>query len=86
MPRYGAAVAGPGMPMCNRGMAEMNGLDRPRLLAALMLLVIALFVGAGMPRDARWRGRLRLAAIIAFLCALAVALAEIALWWDGLRR
>ncbi len=64
----------------------MNGLDRQRLLAGLMLLVMALFVSAGLPRAARWRGRLRLAAIIGFLVAVAAALAEIALWWAGLRR
>jgi hypothetical protein len=68
-----------------RGMAEMNGLDRQRLLSALVLLVMALFVGGGLAQGARWRGRLRRAAIIAFLFALTAALIEIALWLTGLR-
>lgn len=63
----------------------MTGLDRPRLLTALMLLAMALFVSAGRPRDARWRGRLRRAAIVAFVCAVAVAIGEIGLWWAGFR-
>jgi hypothetical protein len=67
-------------------MAEMNGLDRQRLLTALVLLVMALFVGGGLPRDARWRRRLRRAAIIAFLFGVVAALAEIALWAAGFRR
>jgi hypothetical protein len=77
-PPLAAAPASP------RGMADMNGLDRQRLLTALILVVMALFVSAGAPFAARWRSQLRLAAIVGFLIALAVALAEIVLWWTGL--
>lgn len=58
----------------------MNGIDRHRLLAALILLVMALFVAAGYPPVARWRRPLMRAAIIGFAIAVAVALGEIALW------
>ena len=61
----------------------MNGFDRQRLLTALILLVMALFVASGVPPAMRWRRKLRLAAIAAFFIALALALAEIALWWTG---
>lgn len=64
----------------------MNGLDERRLLAALMLLAMALFVGAGLPREARWRLWLRRATVAAFVVALAATLLEIALWWNGLHR
>ena len=58
----------------------MSEFDRQRALAALILLVMALFVSAGTPYAARWRRQLRLAAIVGFVVALAVALGEIALW------
>lgn len=58
----------------------MGDFDRQRLLTALVLLAMALFVSAGAPFAARWRRQLRLAAIIGFLVALAVALGEIAFW------
>jgi hypothetical protein len=61
----------------------MNGFDRQRWLTALILLVMALFVSAGTPFAARWRRQLRLAAIVGFLVALAVALGEIAFWLIG---
>lgn len=61
----------------------MNGFDRLRALAALILLVMALFVSAGTPYAARWRRQLRLAAIVGFLVALAVALGEIGFWLIG---
>ena len=64
----------------------MNGFDRQRLLAALMLLVIALFVGAGAPFAARWYRQLRLAAIIGFIIALVAALVEIGIWLIGSGR
>jgi hypothetical protein len=85
-PAMRSAPAGPGGGRTMPGMAEMNGLDRQRLLTALVLLVMALFVGGGMARDPRWRGRLRRAAIIAFLFAAVAALAEIALWAAGFRQ
>ena len=49
----------------------MNDFDRQRWLAALILLVMALFVSAGTTFAARWRRQLRLAAIIGVLVALA---------------
>jgi hypothetical protein len=61
----------------------MNGFDRQRMLTALMLVVMALFVASGRPFPARWRRRLRLAAIGGFVVALAAALAEIVWWWSG---
>lgn len=64
----------------------MNGFDRQRLLGALILVVMALFVSAGTPFAARWRRPLRLAAIIGFLVASAAALAEIVFWWTGVGR
>jgi hypothetical protein len=51
----------------------MNPFDRQRAIMALVLLASALFVAAGMPYAARWRRRLRAAAIIGFLIALAAA-------------
>ncbi len=61
----------------------MNGLDRQRLLVALILVVMALFVSTGTPFAARWHRQLRRAAIVGFFIALALALAEIALWLTG---
>jgi multisubunit Na+/H+ antiporter MnhB subunit len=61
----------------------MAGLPREPLLAALTLAVMALFVASGYAAPARWRRRLRLAAIVAFVAALVAALAGIALWWAG---
>jgi hypothetical protein len=59
----------------------MSGFDRQRLLTALILLVMALFVSAGLPIAARWRGPLRYAAIIGFFIALAMVFGEIAFWF-----
>ena len=61
----------------------MNGFDRQRVLSALILVVMALFVSGGAPFAARWRRPLRLAAIAGFFIALALALAEIVWWWTG---
>jgi hypothetical protein len=80
---YGIAGAGRDAPARVRGMAEMDGFDRQRLFSALILVVTALFVSSGVPQLTRWRRRLRLAAIVGFLIALAAALADIALWWAG---
>lgn len=62
----------------------MQGFDRQRLLTALILVVMALFVSAGTPFAARWHRQLRRAAIIGFVIAVALALAEIGFWWAGL--
>jgi hypothetical protein len=67
-------------------MAEMNGFERQRLLVALMLAVMALFVASGSPFAARWRPWLRRAAIIGFAVAAALALGEIAVWLTGSSR
>ena len=63
----------------------MNPFDRQRAIMALVLLASALFVAAGMPYAAHWRRRLRAAAIIGFLIALAAALAEVGIWLAGPR-
>ena len=64
----------------------MNAFDRHQALAALIFLVMALFVSAGTPFAARWRRQLRLAAIVGFLVAVTAALGEIALWLIGRNR
>jgi hypothetical protein len=64
-------------------MAAMSDCDHQRWLTALILMVMALFVSAGTPFAARWRRQLRLAAIVGFVVALAVAMGEIALWLIG---
>lgn len=61
----------------------MNAFDRQRLVAALTLLVVALFVSGGVAPAARWRRALRRAAILAFALAVAAALGEIAWWWSS---
>jgi len=58
----------------------MNGFDRQQWFSALVLLVIALFVSAGLPLPPPWRRRFRVAAISLFAAALVVVLALIALW------
>jgi hypothetical protein len=61
----------------------MNGFDRQRMLSALILVVITLFVFSGAPFGLRWRRELRLAAVIVFFIGLAAALVEILFWWIG---
>ena len=61
----------------------MNTFDRHQMLAALMMLVMALFISAGYPPAARWRRELRIASIVLFIVAVIVALAEIAMWLGG---
>lgn len=64
----------------------MSGFERQRMLSALILLVIALFVAGAYPPAARWRRELRLAAIIAFFAAAFWVLAEIGLWLTAAAR
>jgi len=61
----------------------VNDFDRQRLLSALILVVMALFVASGAPPASRWRRPMRLAAIAGFVIAVALALSEIVLWWAG---
>ena len=58
----------------------MSGFDRHQALAALTAMVAALFVASGYPPAARWRARLRGAAIVVLLIALMAALIEVVLW------
>jgi hypothetical protein len=62
------------------GGLAVNAFDRGRLLSALILVVMALFVASGTPGAARWRRPMRQAAILGFLVAVALAVIEIALW------
>ena len=55
----------------------MNDLNRQQMFLALIGLVMALFVMSGLP--GRWRRQLRMAAIVVFIVAVAIALVEIAL-------
>jgi hypothetical protein len=61
----------------------MAGFERHQALAALTALVAAVFVASGYPPAPRWRRQLRRAAILLFLIALGVALAEVAIWLAG---
>jgi hypothetical protein len=61
----------------------MGGIDRQQWFSALILVIMALFVSSGLPQPARWRRRLRLAALAGFIVALIATLVEIALWWSG---
>ena len=59
----------------------MNGIERHQAFAALIGLVAALFVMAGLPGP--WRRQLRAAAVAVFVLALLAVLVEIALWLAG---
>ncbi len=61
----------------------MKWLESERALSAIILLVMALFVASGTPAAGRWNRPLRLAALIGFGVALALALGETAFWWAG---
>ena len=61
----------------------MSGFDRQRVLSALILVIIVLFVFAGSPFAGRWRRGLRLAAVVVFFIGLAAALVDIFFWWIG---
>ena len=65
-------------------MPYLDDFNRQRLLSALMLLVVALFVSSGYTPAARWRRQLRIAAITVFAIAVAFALAQIG-WWLAAR-
>jgi phosphotransferase system glucose/maltose/N-acetylglucosamine-specific IIC component len=61
----------------------MSAFERQQALAALVAVVMALFLAAQYPPAARWRRALRRAAILCFLIALGAALVEIVLWLAG---
>jgi asparagine N-glycosylation enzyme membrane subunit Stt3 len=71
-------------PLRNSGMAAMYGFERQQLFTALILLVTALFVSSGVASAGPWHRTLRLAAIVFFVIAVVLALAEIVYWWTGL--
>jgi len=64
----------------------MNGFDRQRLISALILLVMAAFVGSQFGPAARWRRPLRIATLAGFALAVLLALGEIAFWLIGRGR
>ena len=55
-------------------------------LAALALMVAALFVSAGLPIASQWRRRFRVAAISVFFVAMVVAIVQTAIWLTGSSR
>lgn len=64
-------------------MARVRGFESQRLLSALILLVMALFVASGTPGAGRWRRPLRAAAVIGLAAAVALALGDSLWWWLG---
>jgi len=58
----------------------MNAPERHQLITALVTAVTALFLIAGLPQFARWRLVMRRAVIVGYLCALGLALVEVAVW------
>jgi hypothetical protein len=58
----------------------MNGVDRHQLIVALLAAITALFLIAGLPPLAPWRRALQRTVIVAYLCVLAFALVEVAVW------
>jgi cell division protein FtsW (lipid II flippase) len=63
-------------------MADMTAFKQ-QLLAAVVLLVMALFVSTGLPIARRWRRMLRITAIILFILAVVAVLVEIVRWASG---
>ncbi len=61
-------------------MTYLDDFARQRLLSALMLLVIALFLSSGYPAAARWRRQLRIAASGLFAIAVFIARVRIGVW------
>ena len=58
----------------------MTGFDTERLWSALVVVVMALFVASGLPGVGVWRRPLRVAALVGFAVAAALALGESVLW------
>jgi hypothetical protein len=63
-------------------MADMTA-SAQQWVAALGLLVAALFVSSGLPIAPQWRRRFRIAAIGVFFVAIVVAIIKTALWLAG---
>jgi hypothetical protein len=63
----------------------MMGLDRTQAMQALTYLVMACFVAGGVV-SARYRRRMRAAAIALYGVAAALALTEVAVWLVGRGR
>lgn len=63
--------------------AGVNDPARQQLFSALLLLVMALFVSAGLPLAPRWRRRLRVGTIAGIAILAVAVLFEIALWLAG---
>jgi hypothetical protein len=63
-------------------MADMTA-SAQQWVAALGLLVAALFVSSGLPIAPQWRRRLRIAAIGVFFVAMVVAIVQTVLWLAG---
>jgi hypothetical protein len=60
-------------------MADMTASEQ-QWIAALALMVAALFVSAGLPLAPQWRRRFRIAAIGVFIVAIVVVIVQIARW------
>ena len=56
------------------------GIEAQQLFAALVLLIMALFVGSGYRQAGRWRRPLRIAAIVLFCLAALFAALQTAEW------
>jgi hypothetical protein len=63
-------------------MADMTA-SAQQWVAALGLLVAALFVSSGLPIAPQWRRRLRIAAIGVFFVVMVVAIVQTVLWFAG---
>jgi hypothetical protein len=60
-------------------MADMTASEQ-QWIAALALMVAALFVSAGLPFAPQWRRRFRIAAIGVFIVSVVVVIVQIAHW------
>jgi hypothetical protein len=60
----------------------MGFLDSDRMMHVFTMVAILLFVAAAIPL-ARWRGRMRQAALAVYFVALGLALVRVALWLFG---
>ena len=61
----------------------MSPFERQQLFAALIFLIMTLFLAAQLPLAARWRRVLQIASIAGFVVGLVLAMREIVQWWFG---